>query len=48
MVASARAAGEGPTKGQNWGHSCLAGTGGGSPWRPRQKKVAAWRLPKGE
>jgi hypothetical protein len=28
MVAWARAVGEGPTRGQNQGCSCLAGTGG--------------------
>jgi hypothetical protein len=32
MVAWARAAGKGPTRGQNRGCSCLAGAGGGSPW----------------
>jgi hypothetical protein len=29
MVAWAGAAGKGPTRGQNRGHSCLAGAGGG-------------------
>jgi hypothetical protein len=51
MAAWARAIGEGPSRGQNQGCSCLAGTDEGSPWcqqRPRQKKGAGWRLPEGE
>jgi hypothetical protein len=33
MVAWARATGKGLTRGPHRGHSCLAGLGGGSPWR---------------
>jgi hypothetical protein len=36
MAAWARAAEEGPTRGQIWGRSYLAGASGGSPWRQRR------------